>query len=101
MRRRYIQMPNGKLVEVEEDWTPEPKSEYHILPDIKPYRSMIDGREITSRSRHREHLRQHQCVEVGNDSSLYRKPKPLESPPGLKEKIIRAVNEVEQRQRRR
>ena len=99
-RRRYIQMANGKLVEVEENWTSEPRSEYHIMPDIKPYRSMIDGREITSRSRHREHLREHQCVEVGNDSSLTRKPKPLESPPGLKEKIIRAVNEVENRNRR-
>jgi hypothetical protein len=70
------------------------------MPDIQPYKSMIDGREITSRSRHREHLRQHGCVEVGNDSSLTRPPKPIQSPPGLKEKIIRAVNQVEDRKRR-
>ena len=71
-----------------------------IMHDIRPYTSMIDGSEITSRSRHREHLRDHGCVEVGNDSSLTRPPKPLESPPGLKEKIIRAVNEYEDKHRR-
>ena len=100
MRTRYIQQSNGHLVQVDESWTPETRSEYHIMPDIKPYQSMIDGREVTSRSKHREHLRANNCVEIGNDSSLRRPPKPMESPPGLKEKIIRAVNEVEARQRR-
>ena len=99
MRHRFVQI-NGELVEVGSDWTPEPRHDYHVMPDIKPYRSMIDGKEITSRSRHREHLRAHGCVEVGNDSSLWRKPKPLGSPPGLKEKIIRAVNQIEDRKRR-
>ena len=71
-----------------------------VMNDIRPYQSMIDGSEITSRSRHREHLRQHGCVEVGNDSSLTRKPQPLKSPAGLKETIIRTVNHVEEMQRR-
>ena len=95
MRTRYIQQSNGHLVQVDEKWTAEPRSEYHIMPDIQPYRSMIDGREVTSRSKHREHLRANGCFEVGNDSSLKATPKPLQSPPGLKEKIIRAVNMVE------
>ena len=99
MKRRYVQI-KGELVEVGNDWTAEPRHEYHVMPDIKSYKSMIDGSEITSRSKHREHLRANQCVEVGNDSSLWRKPKPLSSPPGLKEKIIRAVNQVEDRKRR-
>lgn len=38
-----------------------------IVPDIAPYQSMITGEMITSRSRHREHLRQHDCFEVGNE----------------------------------
>ncbi len=97
-RQRFVQI-DGKLIQVGSDWTPEPTHDYHIMPDIKPYRSMIDGSEISSRSRHREHLRANNCIEIGNDSSLWRKPKPLESPPGLKEKIIRAVNQVEQRRR--
>lgn len=70
---------------------------FQVMPDIQPYKSMIDGSMITSRSRHREHLRDHDMVEVGNDSSLRAAPKPIQSPPGLRESIIRAVNEVQSR----
>ena len=73
---------------------------FQIMPDISPYRSMIDGRIINSRSAHRQHLRDHGMVEVGNDSSLRAKPKPLQAPPGLKDEIIRAVHQVESKQRR-
>ena len=69
------------------------KKTHHIMPDIKPYKSMIDGSEITSRSRHREHLRAHNCFEVGNETK-YLQPKPIKSPPGLKDTIIQATNEV-------
>jgi len=99
VRRRYVQI-DGELVQVSHDYTPEPRSEYHIMGDIQSYRSMIDGTVITSRSRHREHLRAHNCIEVGNDSSLRKPPKPLTPPPGLKEKVIRAVEQVEARKRR-
>lgn len=73
---------------------------FQVMPDIAEYRSMIDGTMITSRSRHREHLRDHGCVEIGNDPSLRAQPKPLQSPPGLKDEILRAVYQVESRQRR-
>lgn len=39
----------------------------YVIPDIKPYSSAIDGSMITSRSHHREHLRAHGCIEVGNE----------------------------------
>ena len=42
-------------------------SQHHIMPDIEPYQSMVDGSMITSRSKHREHLRKHNCFEVGNE----------------------------------
>lgn len=90
-RRRFIQQPDGELVEVDRDYRPEPRAEYHVMGDITPYKSMIDGSMISSRSRHREHLKQHGCVEVGNDSSLQRQRGPLQSPPGLKETIARNV----------
>jgi hypothetical protein len=45
-----------------------------ICRDIEPYKSMITGEMITSRSVHKAHLRQHNCVEVGNDTS-HMKPK--------------------------
>ena len=39
-----------------------------VMGDITPYQSMIDGTMIQSRSRHRDHLRDHGCIEVGNES---------------------------------
>ncbi len=100
MRKRFVQI-EGALVEVERDFSQEPRAEVHIIGDIKGYRSMIDGSWISSRSKHREHLRAYGCVEVGNDSSITNpKPKPLTSPPGLKEQYIRAVNETIERHRR-
>lgn len=51
-----------------------PKSEYHrehtgltIIKDIEPYQSVIDKSVIGGRKQHRDHLRAHGCVEVGND----------------------------------
>ena len=38
-----------------------------VVADIKPYRSTITGEEISGRRQHRDHLRAHGCVELGND----------------------------------
>ena len=38
------------------------KDTRQIMPDIKPYKSMIDGHMVTSRSHHRTHLRDHDCI---------------------------------------
>ena len=64
MKRTYIWV-DGEMVE-------KPSSvrrnhHYVIQDEIKPYKSMIDGRMISSRSEHRELLRRHNCVEVGNE----------------------------------
>ena len=99
MRRRYIQI-NGELVEVPLNYIHEPRADIHVLPDIKPYRSMADGTWITSRSQHREHLKAHNCIEIGNETK-YLQPKPFTSPPGLKETLIRATDEVLSRSKRR
>lgn len=61
-----------------------------ILPDIQPYQSMVTGEMITSRSKHREHLRQHNLIEVGNEKQT---PQAKELPKGLKETIARQVYE--------
>lgn len=90
MRKRYVYR-NGEMVEVGADYVPELRTtSFQVMPDIKPYQSMIDGREITSRSRHREHLRAHGCIEVGNETKHLMnpekdgRPKPL---PGLKQEL--------------
>lgn len=45
-----------------------------VMNDIQPYQSMIDGSLITSRSRHREHLQAHNCIEVGNEQMSSKPP---------------------------
>ena len=63
MKRTYV-MVDGEFVERKRD----ERGRYHyVVPDIAPYKSMIDGRMITSRSQHRLHLKAHGCVEVGNE----------------------------------
>lgn len=63
MKRTYV-MVDGEFVERKRD----NKGRWHFVqPDIKPYKSMIDGRMITSRSQHRAHLKENGCVEVGNE----------------------------------
>ncbi len=64
-----------------------------VMVDIQPYKSMIDGTMIESRSKHRSHLKQHNCIEIGNETSHMKPQKPLTPPPGLKETLIRTVNE--------
>ena len=64
MRRKFYADKDGHWVEE------KPRYEaggVMVIPDIQPYQSMITGELITSRSKHREHLKEHGCVEVGND----------------------------------
>ena len=63
MKKRWI-YKNGEAIEIEKY---DPKPFHYIMPDIQPYQSMADGSMITSRSHHREHLKQHNCIEIGNE----------------------------------
>lgn len=89
MRKSWVQI-NGELVE-KGDYVPEPQAHY-VMADIQPYRSMVDGRMIQSRSAHREHLRAHGLVEVGNETKHLKSKSPA-PPPGLKETLIRVAQE--------
>lgn len=60
----------------------------HAVPDIAGYRSTITGEWIGSRSTHRAHLKQHGCIEIGNEKMPPRKPTKLPSP---REDILRAL----------
>lgn len=65
----YVQLKDGTLVEKPGNYSPETPgpSGPTIIPDIKPYRSMIDGSIIEGRRQHREHLQANGCIEVGNE----------------------------------
>ena len=72
MKRTYVLL-DGEFVERKKD----AQGRYHyVQPDIQPYKSMIDGSMITSRSEHRRHLKANGCVEVGNDDPARHLPKP-------------------------
>lgn len=68
-----------------------------VMDDIQPYRSMWNGEMITSRSAHRNQsreLHEHGMVEVGNETKyLFPKKKPRTLPAGVKEELIRQVNQ--------
>jgi hypothetical protein len=44
----------------------------HIIPDIAPYRNIIDGKVVAGRRQHREFLKTHRVVEVGNEKPVPR-----------------------------
>ncbi len=59
-----------------------------VQSDITPYKSQVTGEMITTRRKHREHLKDHKLIEVGNEK-VYTPH--LAPPPGLKEEIIKNV----------
>lgn len=55
--------PSCKNLECSRVYTPSA-----VISDIQPYVSTIDGKIISSRNKHRAHLREHGCVEIGTES---------------------------------
>ena len=86
MRRSWVQV-NGELIP-KDDYVAPYNPQTMIMPDIKEYQSTITGEMIASRSKHRAHLRQHGCFEVGNEK-LERKER--HPPPGVREEILRQL----------
>jgi hypothetical protein len=63
----------------------------YVMGDLTPYRSVITGEPITSRSQHREHLKQHRCIEIGNEIQPTFKAPDVTA--DLKKDLIRTVHE--------
>lgn len=90
MRTRYIADASGHWIPEREWRQPATESAPAILPDIAPYQSMVTGEIISSRSKHREHLREHGCVEIGNDVKLPQNHKLPDVAPKQRHELIRA-----------
>lgn len=99
MRKCWIQHPEtGKLIPADEYVRPTTGAAPSVIGDIKPYKSTIDGSMIGSRSHHRQHLREHGCVEVGNEKlkNPYRKDHNPDSRE-IKRDIARSIEELSRR----
>lgn len=70
----------------------------YVAADMTPYQSMITGELITSRSQHRAHLRDHSCIEIGNETHHLKAKEKIdlapESKAARKQKIIEQVNAI-------
>ena len=87
MRKSYVQV-GGVLYE--KGTEPQEPLAPMVIGDIKPYQSMIDGRMITSRSQHREHLKANKCVEIGNETKYLQPKERQEIRPEARKELIRA-----------
>lgn len=75
MRQRYIQDPVSlRLVPAEEYRGPGVQT-HMVIGDIQPYKSMATGEMIMGRAQHREHLKQHRLIEVGNEPIRQQQPR--------------------------
>ena len=66
MRKTYV-IRDGELVLKHSSKT----SAHSVIGDIQPYESMITGERIAGRRQHRDHLKDHNCIEVGNEKSKF------------------------------
>lgn len=64
-----------------------------ISSDIGGYISQIDGSWIESRSKHRDHLKRHGMVELGNDVPMKQKQVEIQDNRVRKERIAQQVYE--------
>ena len=65
-----------------------------VMRDIGEYVSPVDGATITSRSQHRDHLRTHGLVEVGNERFPARRD---EAPRGVGRDIKNTIEQLRAR----
>ena len=89
---------DGEMVYLREEYSPPEKSDLAspmIMLDIQPYQNMINGGIITSRSEHRELLKRHNCVEVGNEKM---QTKVTATPNNRRELISRQLGDMSDKQ---
>ena len=73
MRKSYVQCPKTLKLIPKDKYFAKPPQTHMVMPDIAEYRNIIDGEVISSRSQHREFLRKHDLVEVGNEKESFSK----------------------------
>ena len=92
-RKRWIQCrETGKLIPADEWYRREEIDAPMVMGDIQPYRSVVDGSVIASRSAHRAHLRQHGLTEVGNEKIEHKPRQPRYNSDEVKRELWKAID---------
>lgn len=94
MRKSYVQDPKThKLIPKDEYYSSLDVNAPMVMNDIQGYQSQVTGEWIGSRSQHRQHLKQHRLVEIGNEINAHTKPREMQiDRAGIKRDLIDAVN---------
>lgn len=100
MKRKYLaKYRNGELVYEEEDGVVKvdllgdtTAAPFYVMGDIQPYKSMVTGEMIEGRRQHREHLKEHRLIEVGNEKQEFRRPEMDRN--RLRQDVVHAVKRV-------
>ena len=95
MRARYVQI-DGELVpvnEAAERAAQEPGGPF-IQGPVKPFISMLDGKEVTSLAKYRADIKARGYIEVGNEIDHLMKPRPAPEDTSRKELIAAQIREL-------
>lgn len=66
----------GQWIDHADFGPPEPSVAPMVISDIQPYRSAVTRETIQGRRQHREHLRAHGLIEVGNEKLSHKRIDP-------------------------
>jgi len=70
----------------------------HVIEDMKPYISPIDGKPVKNRAAHRDHMKRHGVIEVGNEKITNQRSRPKDKPDeSLKQDLYDSITHLEQR----
>ena len=92
-RTKFMQV-DGKLVEIDLEAPLPPPVAPMVFSDITPHRSTVTGEMVTTRSRHRQILRENGLVEVGNENLAKHTPKRDTASKGIKEDLQRTLAQL-------
>lgn len=104
-RRRFIQI-KGELVEVTPDYTPPARNTDSVLWGDRSYDGMAapDGTDISSRTKHREYMRQHGLTTADDFQSEWQKNQRKREDfytrapdPARREQVERAIHELQRK----
>jgi hypothetical protein len=70
-----------------------PKADYRVMPDLKPYKSVVTGELIGGRRQHREHLNRHNLMEIGNEYQMPKRQKKSD----VKEDLLKTYHKLRSR----